>query len=392
MVAWQPDLAWNVGYQLSFLGTAAIILLTPPLTRRLVRIPAPFREPFAVTLAAQIGTAPLVAADFHVLPLLAPVANALVLPLLPAVVAAGVLIAPLALVPPLGHAAMIPLAALLAYLEQVAFVLGRVPAAAVAIPSLPAAAGLAYYLGLGAVLASAKRREMLAVAVLGPLLIAGAELVNWSIPHPQATALAIGEGEALLLRGPAGYVLVDGGPSPARLHDELGQQIPPWQRDLAGLLITADGLGHVGGLTGFDRRAAVVGVPASGLPGTAWRRAALAAVASGARYLPLTAGRSLSLAGLRIDVLSPEPGEPGDEVGWGDLAIRVTWPGGRALCDFSDLGADAQRLAASHLRGRCDYLYFSARAAPDPDLVQALDPEQLLMSAASTEFANSTVS
>ncbi len=390
MVAWQPDLAWNVGYQLSFLGTAAIILLTPPLTSRLRRLPEPFREPFAVTLAAQIGTAPLVAADFHVLPLLAPAANALVLPLLPATVAGGLLLAPFALLPPLGHVLMIPVAALLAYLEQVAFVLARVPAAAVSVPSLPAAAGFAYYLGLGGLLASfapwpaapARRRQAtLAVAILGPLLVTSGELVNWSLPHPQATVLAIGAGEAVLLRGPTGYVLVDGGPGPARLHDELGLQIPPWQRDLAGLLVTADGLGRVGGLAGFDRRAGVVGVPSRGLPGTAWRRAALGAVAAGARYLPLTAGQSLQLAGLRFQILSPEAGEPGDEIGWGDLAFRVAGPSGRALCDFSDLGADAQRAAAARLTGRCDYLVFTARAAPDPDLVQWLDPEQLLMSA-----------
>jgi len=389
MIAWQPDLAWNVGYQLSFLGTAAIILLTPPLTARLRRLPAPFREPFAVTLAAQIGTAPLVAADFHVLPLLAPVANALVLPLLPAVVAAGVLLAPFALVPALGHLLAIPLVAVLSYLEQVAFVVARIPAAAVTVPALPGAAGWAYYLGLGGLLAAvgpwrdttARRRSALAVGLLAPLLVTAGELVNWSIPHPQATVLAIGGGEALLLRGPAGYVLVDGGPGAARLHDELGFQIPPWQRDLTALLITADGIGHVGGLAGFDRRAGAVGVPGTGLPGTAWRRAALADVAAGARYLPLVAGQAIRLAGLNFEVLSPEAGEPGDEAGWGDLAFRVVGPSGRALCDFSDLNADAQRLAAAHLKSGCAYLFFSTRAAPDADLVRQLDPEQLLMSA-----------
>lgn len=392
MVAWQPDLTWDVGFQLSFLGTAAIVLLTPPITARLRRLPEAFREPFAVTLAAQIGTAPLVASDFHVLPLLAPLANALVLPLLPAIVAAGVLLAPLALLPALGHAAALPVAALLTYVEQVAYLLGRVPAAAVAVPALPAAAGLAYYLGLAGAIASftpgaagtgRARRGVIVVGVLGPLLIASAEFVNWSLPRSEATALSVGEGEALLLRGPAGFVLVDGGPGAARLHDALGQQIPPWRDELAALLITADGIGHVGGLAGFDRRAAVVGVPGDGLPGTAWRRAALAEVASGARYLPLTGGASLTLAGLGFEILSPEPGEPSDEVGWGDLAFRVAGPDGRSLCDFSDLNADAQRQAAGRLRGGCDFLYFSARAAPDPDLIQQLDPEQLVMSAAS---------
>ncbi|HEX6487612.1 MAG TPA: ComEC/Rec2 family competence protein [Candidatus Dormibacteraeota bacterium] len=387
MVGWQPELAWDVGYQLSFLGTAAIILLTPPITARLAWMPAVLREPFAVTCAAQIGTAPLVAADFHVLALVGPLANALVLPLLPAVIALGLLVPPLALLPALGHALVLPLAGLLAYLEQIAAVLSRVPGAALTVPTLPATAGLAYYFGLGGLVAawggrgeSRPRRAAVATGLIAPLLIAGGELVSWSLPHPQAAVLAIGDGQALLLRGPGGYVLVDGGPSPARLRDALGVHIPPWQRDLAALVITSDGIGEVGGLAAFDRRAAAVLVPAAGLPGTAWRRAALAAVTGGARYLPVWAGERLMVAGLRFDVLSPERTEPGDEVGWGDLAFRATGPSSRALCAFGDLSTDAQRVAASHLTGRCDYVVFDGRGALDPDLVRLLDPTALVLS------------
>jgi competence protein ComEC len=89
MLAWRPELAWDVGFQLSFAGTAAIILLTPGIERRLPRLPAVLKEPFAVTCAAQIGTLPMMATDFHVLSPIAPLANALVLPILPALVAAG---------------------------------------------------------------------------------------------------------------------------------------------------------------------------------------------------------------------------------------------------------------------------------------------------------------
>src|SRR5207302_1178594 len=52
MLGWHPELAWDVGFQLSFAGTAAIILLTPPITERIGFIPHVIREPFAVTCAA----------------------------------------------------------------------------------------------------------------------------------------------------------------------------------------------------------------------------------------------------------------------------------------------------------------------------------------------------
>src|SRR5205085_12532171 len=96
---WHPELAFDVGFQLSFFGTAAIVLLTPSIAARLRWLPPLFREPFAVTVAAQVGTLPLTAAGFHVLSPIAPLANALVLPLLPLMVGGGLLLAPLSVAP-----------------------------------------------------------------------------------------------------------------------------------------------------------------------------------------------------------------------------------------------------------------------------------------------------
>jgi len=51
MLGWHPELAWDVGFQLSFAGTTAIILLTPRIEKSLTFMPAFLREPFAVDLA-----------------------------------------------------------------------------------------------------------------------------------------------------------------------------------------------------------------------------------------------------------------------------------------------------------------------------------------------------
>ena len=103
MLAWHPDLAWDVGFQLSFAGTAAIILLTPAIARRVDFLPHFLREPFAVTCAAQVGTLPMMATDFHVLSPVAPIANALTLPILPALVVAGLAIGAMSFVPELAR-------------------------------------------------------------------------------------------------------------------------------------------------------------------------------------------------------------------------------------------------------------------------------------------------
>jgi competence protein ComEC len=155
MLAWHPDLAWDVGFQLSFAGTAAIILLTPPIAERMEFVPHVLREPFAVTCAAQVGTLPMMATDFHILSPIAPLANALTLPILPVLVASGLLLGTLSPLPDLARIAAIPITGLLAYIEQVAYLLARVPAAAFQIPRFPTWAGLAYYAAIGPAVLSA---------------------------------------------------------------------------------------------------------------------------------------------------------------------------------------------------------------------------------------------
>jgi len=396
MLGWHPDLAWDVGFQLSFAGTAAIILLTPGIERRLAFMPSFLREPFAVTCAAQVGTLPMMATDFHVLSPVAPLANALVIPILPALVSCGLVLGALSLQPEIARLAAIPITGLLAYLEQVAYVLARVPAAVIPIPKFPTWAGVAYYSALGPGIAarhaSGRNRRVAAItAVLAPTLIAATALGMWANAPPQAIVMAVGDGQAVLFRGPLGAILVDGGPSPARLRDELGAQLAPWQATLDGLAITAPTLGHIGGLAGFDRAARNLLIPDAQLTGSAWRTAALEATARGASVMSLTAGSTMVIAGFDLQVLAPESGAPGDQVGAAYLAMRVVASDGRSFCDLSDLDLDAQTIAAARLRGPCTYLLLpvGGRSQLSPDLVNAAvtSTTQLIASRAAGRLA-----
>jgi competence protein ComEC len=375
MMAWHPELAWDVGFQLSFAGTAAIILLTPSIAARMEFIPHVLREPFAVTCAAQVGTLPMMATDFHVLSPIAPLANALTLPILPVLVACGLLLGTLSFLPELARLVAIPLTGLLAYIEQVGYVLARVPAAAFTIPRFPAWAGLAYYAAVGpaigaAHLAGRGRTIAIVASVLAPALISTTALAMWAGAPPQAIVMAVGDGQAVLLRGPHGAVLIDGGPSPAKLKDELGAQLPPWQWKLDAMVITAPSLGHAGGFAGFDRPANMVLVPEAGLPGSAWRTAAFEAVTRGAAIRKVHAGQVISVAGFELQVLSPEANTPNEVVGAAYLALRAVAPDGRSFCYMSDLDLEGQTLAAGRLRGKCTHLLLPSggRSRLSPDL------------------------
>jgi competence protein ComEC len=377
MLGWHPELAWDVGFQLSFAGTAAIILLTPGIERRLRFVPHFLREPFAVTCAAQVGTLPMMAADFHVLSPVAPFANALTLPILPVLVVFGLLLGPLSVLPELARSAAIPITGLLDYIEQVAYLLERAPAAAISIPTFPTWVGVAYYSALGPGMAAAqttgrRRTVALVAAIVAPALISTTALLMWARAPGQASVLAVGDGQAVLLRGPQGAILIDGGPSPQKLNDALGTQLPPWQSRLDAIVITAPSLGHVGGLAGFDRPAGTVFIPDADLTGSTWRTVALEAAARGASIQRLRAGTTTTVAGFQLQVLAPEEGAPGDLPGAADVGLRVVAPDGTALCDFSDLDLDAQTIAAARVRGPCNYVLLPSggRSMLSPDLVR----------------------
>jgi hypothetical protein len=105
----------------------------------------------------------------------------------------------------------------------------------------------------------------------------------------------------------------------------------------------------------------------------------------GAGLTQLAAGDAVRIAGVRIEVLAPEPGEDGsDESAPPAMGLRIRGPSGRALCDLSEMDADAQVVAAARLRGACDYLLLpgGGRSLPAPEFMARAAPHELAISAA----------
>ncbi len=86
MTAWSPGYVYSdLGWQLSVLALAGVVLLAPALLPRKPVRPRWLVEIFVVALAAHLATAPLIMHVFGSFSLIAPLANLLVLPLIPLV-------------------------------------------------------------------------------------------------------------------------------------------------------------------------------------------------------------------------------------------------------------------------------------------------------------------
>lgn len=82
--AWHPPYLWaNAGWQLSFLAFTGILIVAPALKQRFLPKSGALTSLVTESLSAQIMTLPLVGVLFGQLSLVAPLSNALILPLVP---------------------------------------------------------------------------------------------------------------------------------------------------------------------------------------------------------------------------------------------------------------------------------------------------------------------
>ncbi len=143
LLAWNPYLVYDPGFQLSFAAVAAIFTVVPAIDRRLAGGPLPrgLRLGVAVSAGCGLVTAPILWLQFGYLPLLGVPANALAEPAMPVLLGLAFVTAGLALALPSAAAVVAWLNGWVAlYIALCAHVIGSLPFAE--IKSTGALAGL----------------------------------------------------------------------------------------------------------------------------------------------------------------------------------------------------------------------------------------------------------
>lgn len=100
MLIIKPDWIMDLGFILSFVATASLVLFQKRISRYLINVPSLIREDLSTTLAAQVGVAPILYLSFGQLNILSPFINALVLWTVPPLTMVGMLAGILGLITP----------------------------------------------------------------------------------------------------------------------------------------------------------------------------------------------------------------------------------------------------------------------------------------------------
>jgi competence protein ComEC len=272
-----PLVLWDGGFQLSFAATLGLVLYADRLRARsdkllqarlskewTARIRTPFYEFILLTLAVQITTLPLLLYHFQRFSLVSVPANLFILPAQPAVLILGGASILLGLVwQPFG--ALISLLAwpLLAYTIRIVETMAALPAASQNVEFFSLNFVFLYYVILLAVSLPAIRSRI-TLPRLQPVTVLAAlsalAFWSWSIgmaaPNGKLELILLdGEGEALLVRTPAGRnLLINGGSSAADLSSALGRHLSPFNREIDLLLVAGHRPDQIGALsTSLDR-------------------------------------------------------------------------------------------------------------------------------------------
>lgn len=89
MLAYEPALIYDIGYQLSFVSTTGIIYLAPKLEECMARLPRWMASGIGVTISAQLATVPFIVWYFHRISLSSVIANLTIVPFLEFAMVAG---------------------------------------------------------------------------------------------------------------------------------------------------------------------------------------------------------------------------------------------------------------------------------------------------------------
>ena len=392
-----PSSLFDAGFQLTYAATLTIVLFTPPLLRRLPRLPFKMTELALLSITAALGAGPIIARSFNRVSLSSLVLNLAAIPLVGVIMGAGYAYLPFAAAFP--RAATLPAAGLgwlVELFQRVSHSLDAFPFLSFRVPTPPPAIVAVYFVSLGLTLTRPRfrgqRALVLAVFLLAAFIIVAAPCRRAS-SELKVTMIDVGQGESILVEFPGRRVmLIDGGGLPGSAFDVGERVVSPvlWRKGIKKidtLVLTHGHPDHLAGLIAVARNFRI-GELWEAVPAPDERLAAAFRRALRPRVLRRRVGRGdrFREGRVTIDVLHPPfgpdaPAAPASNER--SLVIRMTF--GNAIFLFmGDTGAATEqallasgdRLAATVLKAG----HHGSAASTSRALLEAVHPRFVLVS------------
>lgn len=211
----RPTVLFEMGFQLSCASVFAILCFCPYATYALgeLGVPPGLASILSVTLCSQLATLPVIIPAFGTFSLIAPLANAVIGPVVSVLLAVSVVLVPCSLVPLLRHGALVVpmiVARCALFFEQL---FAAVPGASVSVPpDTPLVYVVPFALAVLLVWWPRPRARPMAVGLLCLMLAAAVPYVYWDrCAPPSVTVLDVGQADAILVRQGSAVALVDCG-------------------------------------------------------------------------------------------------------------------------------------------------------------------------------------
>ena len=211
----RPTVLFEMGFQLSCASVFAILCFCPYATYALgeLGMPSGVASVLSVTLCSQLATLPVTIPAFGTFSLIAPLANAVIGPVISVLLAVSVVHVPCSLVPLLRHGALVVpmiVARCALFFEQL---FAAVPGASVSVPpDTPLVYVVPFALVAILVWWPRPRARSMAAGLLCLMLAAGVPYVYWDrCAPPSVTVLDVGQADAILVRQGGAVALVDCG-------------------------------------------------------------------------------------------------------------------------------------------------------------------------------------
>jgi competence protein ComEC len=410
MALLNPNVLWDVGFQLSLFATLGLILYGTPfmnaaarfLERRLQasdaqRAASILGQFVLLTFAAQLTTLPIMAYHFQQISLISPLANALILPAQPAVMILGGLAVFFSFfLFPLGQLVAWAAWPLTAYTIRLVEFFDAMPHGVIYLGSFSLAFVVLFYFVLLGVTFAGDRlkaayeslrgrfRELSLVTVLIVLFIGTVFAWRLAAASPDGrlhvTFLDVGSADAVLIQTTDGrHILIDGGPSTAKISDALGRRFSPLDHTLDWLVLASTDENQVGSLQRLLPRFPASHVLLGGPEQASFSSQALMNWLS-EEQVPVTEaeeGQSLDLGGgakLRVVNVSPR-----------GSTLLVEWDSFRVLLPIGANLDTLDALGQGRLIGPVSVLLLSQSGyAPltPPELLQQVNPQLVVISAA----------